>query len=45
METDVEFSELVDRGQVNVLFIITNKNEGWEEKLSGFPDQMAHRRK
>ena len=37
METDVEFSELVDRGQVNVLFIITNKNEGWEEKLSGFP--------
>lgn len=36
METDVEFSELVDKGKVNVLFIIPNKNEGWQDKLSGF---------
>lgn len=37
METNVAFSDLVDKGKVNVLFIDTNKDEGWEKKLAGYP--------
>ena len=39
METDVEFSELVDRGQVNVLFIITNKR--MKAGKRNFPDSQT----
>lgn len=39
METDVDFVSLVDRGLVNVLFIIPDADEGWEKKLASYPDQ------
>ncbi len=36
METDVTFSSLVDKGKVNVLFIIPDPEEGWQTKLAEF---------
>ena len=36
METDVTFSTLVDKGQVSVLFIIPDPEEGWQTKVTGF---------
>lgn len=36
METDVTFTDLVDRGLVNVLFIIPDPDEGWQTQLAGF---------
>lgn len=37
MDTDVKFSQLVERGKINVLFINVDPDEGWEEKLSTYP--------
>lgn len=37
MDTDVTFSTLVDKGKVNVLFIDTTADEGWQEKLKEYP--------
>ena len=39
METDVKFSQLVDRGAINVMFIIPDPEEGWEKELSGYSDK------
>ncbi len=39
MDTDIRFSTLVDKGKVNVLFIYADPEEGWEEKLSGYPQK------
>ena len=36
METDVKFSSLVDRGLVNVLFVIPDPETGWEVKLAEY---------
>jgi hypothetical protein len=36
LETDVQFSSLVDRGLVNVLFIIPDPEEGWNTKLAEY---------
>jgi hypothetical protein len=36
LETDVQFSSLVDRGLVNVLFIIPDPDEGWNTKLADY---------
>lgn len=36
METDVTFSGLVDKGKVNILFIIPDPEDGWQTKLTGF---------
>lgn len=37
MNTDLKFSELVEKGKVNVLFIIPDPDEEWEKELEGFP--------
>jgi hypothetical protein len=37
MDTDVTFSTLVDKGKVNVLFIDTTADEGWQDKLKTYP--------
>lgn len=37
METNVQFSSLVDRGLVNILFIVPDPEEGWETSMTGFP--------
>lgn len=37
MDTDVQFSTLVDKGKINVLYIDTNPKEGWEEELKSYP--------
>lgn len=37
MESNVRFSNLVDKGKVNVLFIYPDPEEGWQEKLKGYP--------
>lgn len=39
LETDIAFSRLVEQGLVNVLFIIPDPDEGWEEKLAKYPSQ------
>ncbi len=36
METDVTFSGLVDKGAVNVLFIIPDPSEGWQTDMVDF---------
>ncbi len=36
METDVTFTDLVDRGLVNVMFIIPDPEEGWQTSMTGF---------
>lgn len=36
METDVAFNNLIDRGLVNVLFIIPDAGEGWEEEVNNY---------
>lgn len=37
MDTDVTFSTLVEKGKVNVLFIDTMAEEGWQDKLKDYP--------
>lgn len=39
MDTDVKFSTLVDRGKINVLFINPEPEDGWQQKLSGYPSK------
>ena len=41
METNVRFSSLVDRGLVNILFIIPDPNDGWQTKLAGYPSKWV----
>ena len=41
METNVKFSSLVDRGLVNILFIVPDPEEGWQTKLTGFPSNWV----
>ena len=36
METDVTFSNLVDKGMVNVLFIIPDPVDGWQTEMVDF---------
>lgn len=37
MDTDVKFSDLVDKGLVNVLFIIPYPETGWQTMLADYP--------
>lgn len=37
METNVAFSSLVEKGKINVLFIITEPKEGWQQELKSYP--------
>lgn len=37
LETDVRFSEMVEKGLINVMFIIPDPDEGWETKLATYP--------
>lgn len=37
MDTDVKFSQMVERGKINVLFIVSDPEEGWQSKLSDHP--------
>lgn len=37
METNVAFSELVDKGKINVLFVYVDPEDGWEDKLKDYP--------
>lgn len=37
METNVRFSSLVERGLVNVMFIIPDPEEGWQTRMTGYP--------
>ncbi|MBD5272200.1 MAG: DUF5106 domain-containing protein [Bacteroides sp.] len=37
MDTDLKFSSLVEKGLINVLFIIPDPEDGWEEKLADYP--------
>ncbi len=39
METDLKFSQLVDRGIINVMFIIPDAEDGWEKELAGYSDK------
>lgn len=41
METDVAFSSLVDKGLVNILFIVPDPEEGWQTKMTGFPSNWV----
>ncbi|MDE6717364.1 MAG: DUF5106 domain-containing protein, partial [Muribaculaceae bacterium] len=37
MDTDLTFSGLVEKGKINVLFIIPDPDEGWENSLKDYP--------
>ena len=37
MDTDLKFSSLVEKGKINVLFIIPDAEEGWQEMLADYP--------
>ena len=39
MDTDIRFSQLVERGVVNVVFINVDPEEGWQEKLRSYPEK------
>ena len=41
METDIKFSSLVERGLVNVMFIIPDPSEGWQTQLTGYPSNWV----
>lgn len=41
METDMRFSSLVDRGLVNVMFIIPDPVDGWQTKLGSYPSNWV----
>ena len=36
MESNVKFSQLVDKGKLNVLFIYPDPEEGWQDKLKDY---------
>lgn len=36
LETDVAFNDLLDRGKVNVLFILPDPNTGWQTEVAGY---------
>lgn len=37
MDTDIRFSDLVDKGLVNMMFITPDPADGWQQKMTGFP--------
>ncbi|MGN0236479.1 MAG: DUF5106 domain-containing protein [Lepagella sp.] len=37
METNVRFSSLVERGKINVMFIVADPEEEWQEKVKDYP--------
>lgn len=37
METNVAFSSLVEKGKINVLFVDTEMEQGWQDKLKDVP--------
>lgn len=37
MDTDLTFSSFVEKGKINVLFIIPDPEEGWEQELADYP--------
>lgn len=37
MDTDVKFTDMVEKGLVNVMFIIPDPEEGWQTQLAGYP--------
>lgn len=39
MDTDVTFSSLVEKGKINVLFVIPDPMEGWQTEMTGYPSQ------
>lgn len=41
METDMKFTSLVDRGLVNVMFIVPDPVEGWQTKLGTYPSNWV----
>ena len=41
METSVWFSSMVEKGQVNILFITPDPEEGWQTKMTGFPSNWV----
>lgn len=41
METDMKFSALVDKGLVNVMFIVPDPVEGWQTKLTNYPSNWV----
>lgn len=41
METDIKFSSLVERGLVNVMFIVPDPVDGWQTQLTGYPSNWV----
>ena len=36
METDITFSDMVEKGQINVMFIIPDPDEGWQTQVADY---------
>ena len=41
METDMKFTSLVDRGIVNVMFIVPDPIDGWQTKIGEYPSNWV----
>lgn len=41
LETDMRFTSLVDRGLVNIMFIIPDPVDGWQTKLGTYPSNWV----
>lgn len=41
METDMKFTSLVDKGLVNVMFIVPDPVDGWQTKLTDYPSKWV----
>lgn len=41
LESNAKFSSLVDKGLINVLFIIPDAGEGWENDVAGYSDKWV----
>lgn len=37
MDTDLRFSDMVEKGKINVLFIIPDPEDGWQSQLADYP--------
>lgn len=41
MESDAKFSSMVEKGLVNVLFIIPDAEEGWQKDVANYPQKWS----
>lgn len=41
METNAQLNQAVEKGKINVLFIVPEKTEGWKEEVANYPQRWT----